>query len=1022
MLTKFSIKNSVLTISLLVVLVLGGISQFNSMSRDDMPPFLIRYMSVITTYPGASPERVENLITDKVEKVIQEVPEVDYIFSESRTGISIVIIALKEEVYDLQPIFDRMRRKVESVQPFLPSECFVEIDDELGDVFGIIVGLTAEGYTYREMKDIADDIRDELITLQDSAKVEISGDQGERVYVEFNDAKLFETGLTQSRLSDIISRTNIVIPGGEIDVGTQRLSLEPTGNFESIQDLEHIIVGSSQGKVIRLADVATIRRGYEEPKQWLTKINGVDGLAIAVNLKKGGNIISLGRQVDDKLEELKSKYPYGVEFERVASQDEVVEKAVNDFLVNLVQAVAVVLVVMLVFLGLRTGVIASSLIPFAIVTTLMLMALFGLGLNKVTLASLIIALGMLVDNGIVMSESVMVKMAGGENGVDAAISSARELMIPLLTSSVTTSAAFMAFFLARSVMGEIMGNIFVVVSFSLLSSWLMTMTVIALFCAHGMKQAQKPEKESAIFSRIIGYYSSLLLRCLKRPLVTVSVILALFVFSLWLAGRVPVIFMPKSDRPLVTVNLEFPIGTTIDTTEQAVNKIEHFVSENLLARGDSEGVLGRSAYIGQGAPKYDLGYLPPESSPNAAHILLNTTSDEANDPVIEALDGFIFQEFPDVTYRVSRLISGGGSEYPVEVRISGDDIPTLYEISDKVKSMIRGIPGSSNVDDNWGLKTKKIMVDIDTTAAQLAGLTNQDIALSLQTMLSGVSTGTFREGDEAIPIVMINDSEQNLRVEDLENMNIYSQQTGKGVPLAQVASISVLFQPNKIRRRDLLKTITVTSDLEDNATARDITTELIPMLDEAFAKLGRGYSYELGGDAEGSSKAMGAVAEKLPMCFFIIVLVLIGQFNSVKKPLIILLTIPLGLIGVVVGLFITRSYLGFMTFMGTISLSGIIINNAIVLIDRINIEETENKRSTADAIVSACRQRLRPILLTTATTSFGLIPLWLGGGIIWEPMAISIIFGLIFATVLTLVFVPVLYRLFFRVSFKDYAL
>lgn len=1018
MLTKLSIKNSVFTLSMLAVLLLSGISSFNSMPRDDMPPFLIRYMTVVTSYPGASPERVENLISDKIEKVVQEVPEVDYITSESRTGISIVSISLKESVFELQPVFDRLRRKVESAKSTLPEGCSVKIDDEVGDVFGVIVGLTAEGYSYAEIKDIADDIRDELIKLPDAAKVEISGAQTEKIYVEFNDARLLETGLTKSKLSSIISSTNIIIPGGEIKVGDRRIILEPTGNFEAIRDLENIVVSSINGKIIRLGDLTTIRRGYVEPRQSLVTINGKQGLAIGINLKKGGNIINLGIQVDEKLDSLRETYPYGVEFERVASQDFVVEKSVNDFVSNLIQSVVVVLGVMLVFLGLRTGIVVASLIPSAIVTTLFVMGIFGTGLNNVTLASLIIALGMLVDNGIVMSESVIVKMEEGKTSLDAAVESSKELMLPLLTSTITTSAAFMAFFLADSVMGEIMGNLFVVVTIALMSSWVLTLTIIALFCVYGIKVSKKQESKSSVFDSISEKYKSFLLFCLKRPFVSISSILIMFFLSILLFGKVPFIFMSKSDRALVTVNVELPVGTAIETTEKLVNDIEGYVKKELYTDGSKEGVLSWSSYIGEGAPKYDLGYNPPESSPNAAHILLNTSSDSANDIIIEKLDDFIFENFPDATYRVSRLISGGGSVNPIEIRLSGDSINGLYEKMEEIKEKLRTIPGAKNIDDNWGLKTKKLVIDINSTSAQLAGITNQDIAISLQTILSGAETGSFREGDKNIPILMKNEKADSLKVEDLETINIYAQQTGKAVPLSQVADIRVEWQPTKILRRDLTRTITITSDVKTGYTANEITSILKPWLAEESINWGGDFFYELGGDAEGSSDAMGAVGEKLPISLFIIILVLIAQFNSLRKPLIIVLTIPLGLIGVVAGLYLTGSYFGFMAFLGLISLAGIVINNAIVLIDRIEIEQRDNKKDGGKAIVDAGIQRLRPILLTTATTSFGLIPLWLGGGVMWEPMAISIIFGLLFATILTLVFVPLLYSLFFQIRFN----
>lgn len=413
MITRFSIKNSVLVYTVLVMLFLSGLTIFNSLPRDDMPPFLIRVINVVTTYPGASPERVENLVTDGIEKSVQEVPEVDFITSESRTGISIVNISLLESTTDLQPIFDRIRRKVEAVEGDLPDGTTVRIDDELGDVFGVILGIIADGYTPAELKNLADDVRDEIIKLPAVAKVEIQGAQEERVFVSFSNERLAAIGLSKNRLQEIISATNIVVPGGDVLVDGQRIILEPTGNFQTLEELAQIVVMSDGGRVLKLGDIAEITRSYTDPRESIVKINGREGVAIGVNLMAGGNIIDLGTQVDAKVKELLERLPYGVEIFRVASQDTVVDKSVKDFTSNLVQAVVIVLLTMLAFLGLRTGLVVASLIPATMVTTLLLMSFAGVGLNKVSLASLIIALGMLVDNAIVMSESILVKMEGG---------------------------------------------------------------------------------------------------------------------------------------------------------------------------------------------------------------------------------------------------------------------------------------------------------------------------------------------------------------------------------------------------------------------------------------------------------------------------------------------------------------------------------------------------------------------------------------------------------------------------------
>ena len=1015
--TQFAIKNNVVTLSLLVVIIVVGISAFQNMPRDDMPPFLVRVANVVTIFPGASPQRMELLISNKIEEVCQEVPEVDYVQSENRTGISVVTIFIKDSERDLQPIFDKLRRKVDAVRNQLPGGvASVNFNDEgLSDVYGIILGLTTDGFTYAELKEAADAIRDDLIKLPNAAKIKIVGAREERVYLDYDDARLAELGLTQQKLKNIISSTNIVFSGGDIEVEDERIILEPTGNFDLIEDIKKIIVSSEKGELVFLGDIVNIYRGYVEPQKSSVRIDGKPGLAIGVNLKKGGNIIELGREIDARLEYYQTVFPWGFEIVRAASQDEVVDDSVKNFLGNLYQAVGVVLLVMLLFLGLRTGLIVASLIPMAIVTTILLMSQSGLGLNQVSLASLIIALGMLVDNAIVVSESIMVKMEKGEKAIDAAIASARELFMPLLISSLTTSAAFLAFYLAESVMGEIMGELFVVVSYALLSSWLLSMTLIPLLCFYFLKV--KPKMERAKPNRLQGLYEKILLANLRRPFLFLGGVVVVFAVALWSFRFIPFVFFPDSERALVTVTVDLPLGSTIDKTEEVVTSIENYVIEDLLVGEDrTEGVVSFSSYIGEGAPKYDLGYTAPEALPSSAHILLNTSSSTANQRVIDAVDNFIFQNLPEAKGKVKRLSGGGGGENAIEIRISGDDAEVLYRLVAEIGAKLRSIEGTKNIRDSWGPRTKKIIVDIDQHRARRAGVTSQDIAVSLQTGLIGLETGEFREGDKVIPIVMRNNQVEGRRIQDLESMHVYSQQSGVNVPLKQVADLNIKWQAAKILRRDLTRTISVTSGLQTGYTAAEVEEQMAPWLEQQQKMWPSDYRYELGGEAEESAKNIGAIMNYLPLSFFIIVLLLIGQFNSIRKPLIILLTIPLGLIGVILGLLLTGSYFGFMPFLGVISLFGIVINNAIVLIDRIQIEMDEFKRTLRDAIVAAAQQRFRPIMLTTATTTLGLIPLWIGGGVIWEPMAITIIFGLLFATILTLLVVPVMYRLFFKVS------
>lgn len=1025
-LTAIAIKYNRVTAIVLLIITLMGVLAYNQLARDSMPPFTIRVASVVTSFPGAGPERVEELVTDKIEKVIQEIPEVDFINSESRTGLSIITISLKDEIKaeNLRPVWDKMRRKVESVQSELPSTANPsEVkDDNIGVVFGVILGLENDGFEYNELKDYADDIRDELIKLEDAAQVNIGGINDERVYIEYDNAELTKYGLSSSQLKNIIAGTNILFSGGEISLGDERVILEPTGNFENLEDLKRTIIPLGNGKTVFLDDISTIYKDYISPRKSIVKLNGEDGLSIAIALKEGANVISLGEQVDIKLSQLNKDLPVGLHLRRIASQDLEVDKSVNDFIENLIQSVIIVLIVMLVFLGFRTGIVVASLIPAAMIFTIFLMDLFGVGLNQVSLAALIMALGMLVDNAIVIAESIMVKMEKGEKAKDAAISSAQELMIPLLISSLTTSAAFLSFFLAESVMGDIVGPLFTVITMALLSSWLLSLTLVAMLAILLIRIKKKhPEEEEkpTVFDKINVYYQALLKKSLRYPIAFVLIIIALFFGSLSQFSRLPFIFMPDSERNLVTVDLNLPLGTKIETTEASISLIEKFISDSLLVNDSrSKGVLDWSNFIAEGPESYDLGYSAGEANSGYAHLLINTSSGADNQYVIEKLDHFCYNNLPDAEVKVKRLGSGGGGGTPVEVRITGKSPLELVAISDKIKQQLVNISGTKTISDDWGPKIKKLVININQTKAQKAGLSNQDIALSLKTVLSGYNTGEFREGDNSIPIIMRNNDSQELDIQSLETLNIFAQNSGKSVPLIQVADIETEWQFAKIKRRDLSRTMTIGAYVKEGTTAQDVTAILQPWMEEYEKEWKSGYAYELGGDAESSNDAMGAVIEKLPLSGFIILILLILQFNSVRKTFLVISTIPLGLIGVIFGLILANSYFSFFGFLGVISLAGIVINNAIVLIDRIQTEIDEFNRAPYDAIIHAAGHRFRPILLTTATTTLGLLPLWFGGGLMWEPLAIGIIFGLLFATVITLLFIPVVYSLLFRVKRK----
>ena len=1021
-LTAIAINNNRVTYLLMGIIIVLGITGYTSLPRDSMPPFTIRIARIVTVFPGASPERIEFLVTDPLEKVVQEIPEVDYIESESRTGISIVKVALKESIgeSELRPIWDRLRRKIDNV--VVPSGVTIgpDLKDEgLGITYGIAVGLKNDGYEPKELEKYADQLRNELIRLRDAAKVELSGVLERRVFIDYNDASLAKIELSANELKNIISGTNIIIPAGQISIEDERVILEPSGNFETIRDIQNMLIPVGNGREsVYLKDIAKVYEDYMSPRETIVRMNGQPAIGLHISLKDGANIIQLGEEVDQLLARFNQTLPVGITGKRIASQDNSVSESVSDFLSNLIQSIVIVLAVMLMFLGLRTGIVVASLIPAAIVMSMFLMGVFDIGLNQVSLAALIMALGMLVDNAIVMAESMMVKMERGSKALDAAISSSKELKVPLLTSSLTTSAAFLSFFVADSVMGEIMGPLFSVVTTTLLSSWLMALTIVPMLAIVFIKVRQNNHnRKPGFFEKLNVYYKQIIVWSLSKPVLILSAVLGCLALSLIGMGKLGFVFMPDSDRNLVTIDIVLPTGTSLETTDSQVSRIERYLSDSLRVNNErSRGVLDWSSFIGEGPRSYDLGYQPDQKQTNYAHLLVNTSSGNDNQSVIDRINMFAFNNLPDAKVTVKRLTSGGGVKVPIQIRISGPDAEKLTRIASETKGQLRNIAGTSNVDDDWGPKIKKVYVDINQSKLGYNGLTNQDVALSSYTTLSGYTVGEYREEEDNIPISMRTEGSLEVAYEDIEGLSIYSQLTGKTVPMAQLADISVDWQLAKIIRRDLHRTITVESQLQAGYTAAEVTGQMLKWLNEQRDEWGIEYTFELGGESEASGNAMGAVTAKLPISFFIIILLLVMQFNSLRKSSIVLLAVPFGIIGVVGGLLITGTNFSFTGFLGIISLSGIVINNAIVLIDRIQLEIDEHERAPYEAILTAAQERFRPILLTTFTTSLGLIPLWLGGGEMWEPLAIGIIFGLLFATVITLVLVPVLYRLFYKVS------
>jgi multidrug efflux pump len=1019
--TRLAIENDRVTAMVMIVILIGGLVAFQNIPRAKDPAFVVRWAVVETDFPGASPERVEQLVTDRIEKAIQEIPELDFMNSMSKTGYSNVSLMLKEQVRDPQPVWDSLRRKMERLKRELPEGAIgPRVNDELDDVFGIQFALIGEGYSYAELREVADEVRDELLHIDDVAKVDIVGAQEERVFVEYNNARLSEFGLSPQQLVGMLQNRNIIIPGGDIIVGNERIVLEPSGNFESVADLRRTVVSLPNSRdVISLEHLVDIRRGYVDPPQMMMRFCGEPCLGLAVSMREGGDITRLGKVVRERMEQLEATYPIGIEFGTVLFLPDEVEEKVDQLTSSVLQSIGIVLVVMLVALGLRTGLLVATLIPMAMLMTFIFMASLGIHLHQVSLASLIIALGMLVDNAIVMSESIMVQMAGGKSRVQAAVDSARELRAPLLSSSLTTSAAFLPIFLAESMVGEFCRSLFSVTTITLLCSWALALTMIPMLCSRFMKV--KATTGGGFDSGLYRLYRRFLLWLLKNRVLTVVAVVVVFLVAMQGFAFIPALFFPPTDQAFFAADLELPIGTTIERTERVVAEVDSFVAAELRADATRrDGITRWSSFAGGGPPSWSLGLGPKGGSPEYAFMLFHLTTHEILEQTMARVEAFCNARYPDLQITVKRMSEGPPSDVPVEVRVSGRETEVLFSIVEALKAKLADIPGTKLVNDDWGARVKKLLVNINEARARRAGVTNRDIAMSLQGVLKGFVTTEYREEDKAIPITLRSVAADRKDIGKLESLNIYSQATGRHVPLKQVADIELAWEPSKILRYNRYRTVTVSCRKDPHVTAAEISTSFVSWVKGDAETWPPGYTYEVGGEAEDSAEANNSINEKLPIAALIIVLLLVGQFNSFRRSTIILSTIPLGLIGVVVGLLIGRSYFGFMTFLGVISLAGIVINNAIVLLDRIRLESEENGLEPQQAVVEAAQRRLRPILLTTVTTIGGLTPLLISGGGMWETMALAIMFGLLFATGLTLGLVPVLYSLLFRVSYKDY--
>lgn len=1017
-LTEFALKRNRLITVLLLVIILGGITSYIDLPRSEDPAFVVRTALIITYFPGASPDRVEQLVTDQIEQKIQELPELDHVSSVSRTGVSLVYVDIEEKYKEMRPIWRKMRDKVDDARPSLPQGVDGPyVEDDFGDVFGIMIALTGEGFNPAELNNYARDIRKDLLQVDEVARVEIMGDQEERIFVEFSNSRLAELGLSPSQLIDALQSENIVLPGGYINSGADKVVVEPTGNYESVEDIRQALIrlspASGGSELIHLRDLARVFRGQVTPSDTIVHYNSRPAVLLAVNMTRDGNIVTLGERIDEFLARKKADLPIGLELNYAAFQPFFVTRAINNFMLNLLEGVAAVGVVMLLFLGLRTGLVVGTLIPMTMFLTFLLMRFFGITLQQVSIAALIIALGMLVDNAIVVAERILVRLENGEERFSAAVNSGKELAIPLLSGTLTTCAAFLCVFLAKSAVGEYCRSLFIVISMALLSSWFLALTMIPLLCFWFLKVKKHSRRVGT--GPIYRHYRRFLQWLLTHRAAAVGGIIVIFIVVMGLFRLVPKIFFPPSDRPQFVIDFWLPEGTNIETTFREMLPVEKFLAER-------SGVRDFSVYVGESSPRFFLGLNQEPSNENYAFFLINCRSLETMDKLMADTHRFIRENCPDVNPVVKKLETGAPVGAPIQVRVVGRDISPrglkiIQRLAGQVRQVLKSTRGTCSIRDSWGSLSRKLYVRVDQARARRAGLSSKEIAISLQTQLAGYTVTEYRDKDKIIPIQLRSTRANRNDLSKLAGMNIYSLQTERSVPLLQIARPVFTSEVSRIERRDRKRALTVKCDLDPGRTASEVLDEIRPRIARIARQWPPGYGVEYGGEFAENEKANNSIMTQLPVSAFIILIILIWQFNSFRKTLIILITIPLSLIGAILALLVTRSFFGFMAMLGIISLAGIVVNDSIELLERIK-HEIQAGRTPQDALVYSAQMRFRPIILTSITTLCGLAPLGFQGGALWSSMAWTISGGLLFSTILTLGIIPVLYSLFFKIRFE----
>ncbi|MFA3388201.1 efflux RND transporter permease subunit [Acinetobacter baumannii] len=1034
-LSEWALNNKGIVLYFMLLLGIIGAISYSKLSQSEDPPFTFKVMVVQTYWPGATAKEVSTLVTDRIEKELMTTGQYDKIMAYSRPGESMVTFVAKDSLTSAQipDVWYNVRKKVNDIRHELPSGVQGPFfNDEFGDTFGNIYVLTGKDFDYALLKEYADRLQLQLQRVKDVGKVELIGLQDQKIWIEISNTKAVQLGIPVSAIQEALQKQNSIASAGFFETGTDRIQIRVSGQLQSVEDIKKmpLLVGD---KTIQLGDVADVYRGFSQPAQPRMRFMGDNGIGIAVSMRKGGDIIALGKNLETEFAQLQKTLPLGMKLQKVSDQPVAVQRSIHEFVKVLAEAVIIVLLVSFFSLGFRTGLVVAFSIPLVLAMTFAGMNLFDVGLHKISLGALILALGLLVDDAIIAVEMMAIKMEQGYSRIKAAGFAWKTTAFPMLTGTLITAAGFLPIATAQSSTGEYTRSIFQVVTIALLVSWVAAVLFVPYlgekllpdFTKTGHQApwyvrlwariTKKPQPQTVAISQdhhYDPYQSSFYLRfrkmvefCVTYRKTVIATTVGIFVLSVLMFKMVPQQFFPPSNRAEILVDLKLEEGASLTATEQAVKKVEQFLSKQ-------KGIDNYVAYVGTGSPRF---YLPLDQQlPQAsfAQFVVLASSLDDRDEIRRSLETQIKQLLPQVRTRVSLLENGPPVGYPLQYRVSGEDLNLVRKEAQQVARVISENPNTTNVHLDWGEPSKIISIQIDQDRARQMGVSSVDLANFLNASITGSAIEQYREKRELIEIRLRGDKAERVEVASLASLAVPTA-NGTTVPLAQIAKIEYKFEDGLIWHRNRLPTITVRADIRTNLQPATVVGELAETMDKLRAELPSGYLIEVGGTVEESARGQSSVNAGMPLFLAVVMTLLMIQLKSLSRATIVFLTAPLGLIGVVLFLLLFNKPFGFVAMLGTIALSGMIMRNSLILIDQIE-QDRQAGHPTWEAIIDATVRRFRPIILTALAAVLAMIPL--SRSIFFGPMAVAIMGGLIVATLLTLFFLPALYAAWFKVK------